>query len=313
MRRLLGVAVVLLATVAAGHADEAVYIVRGAQLPVGRVSAGHVQEVAPLGDGAVRVRVATSMSPLRVDAAYAPTAIAGAAVPPGFVLPADLARGLADESRAWSAATRVLRWVAARVVEDSRDVGDQDAASILARGRGRCSGLANLTAALLLAAGFEARTVSGVLVGDQAVVPHRWVECSLPGVGWVATDPTLGFWVVTPRHVAFGESVITLPEVVVEQPAADLQGWLPRLDGRPLRPNQGADLVCRTPSPRADVVVVLSGGGGETFRARLDPEARFEGLLPGRWDLTVVADGRVVEQTVLDLVGGVMHSFAVGF
>ena len=188
-------------------------------------------------------------------------------VPAGFELPRRLLIELRPDLDAWQAATLVLEWAANNVSVDINDAGAQDAVSVLNRGRGRCSGLANANVALLLAAGFEARTVSGLLVGDERPIPHRWIECRLPGAGWVASDPTLGLWTVTPRHVVFADTVDDLPEVRVVTASKDGLERLPRHGGRLLRPNQGADLVCR---PFGGLVPSRLRGG-VTWRRRRGP------------------------------------------
>jgi hypothetical protein len=234
-------------------------------------------------------------------------------VPAGFEIPKSLARRLGPELTAWEAATVVLEWVAESVDNDPDDGGPQDALSVLSRGRGRCSGMSNAAAALLRAAGFEARTVSGVLVGDEETIPHRWLEVRLPAAGWVPSDPTLGLWAITPRHLVFADTVADPPVVRVRQSEDDGLQRLPRRNGRLLRPNQGAELVCRLDSDISDqsLTAVLRGSGDEVRRARLDPEARFSGLLPGRWVLEVEAGGEVFERRALLLKSGVFHSYTV--
>ena len=163
------------------------------------------------------------------------------------------------------------------------------------------------------AAGFEARTVSGQLVSDAEAIPHRWIECRLPAAGWVPSDPTLGLWTVTPRHLVFANTVTTSPRVQALESGADGLKRLPRRSGRLLRPNRGADLVCRSQSQLTaqSPLAVLRGSGGDVRRARLDPEARFSGLLPGRWVLEVEAGGEIIERRTLVLRSGGFHSFTV--
>ena len=201
----------------------------------------------------------------------------------------------------------------ANVTLDVHDPAPQDATSVLERRRGRCSGLANVTAALLLVSGFEARTVSGLLMDGDRGTAHRWVECRLPGAGWVPTDPTLGLWTITPRHVAFADAVSSPPSVAVLDAQPTDLGELPRLEGRPYRPNLGSELRCRVVGGHggARAVAVLSGPFGEVRRSVLAPEGRFSGLLPGRWRLVVERDGSVIERRELSLEAGTVHSFAV--
>jgi len=294
--------------------EEASYLVAGGDVPVAAASNGYAQVVRTTADGSTEVRVATTLSPIGAGGTYADI-VAGERpdVPAGFALPRRLLTELRPELGAWQAATLVLEWAADHVSVDVDDGGAQDAVSVLERGRGRCSGLANATVALLQAAGFEARTVSGLLVGDDRPVPHRWIECRLPGAGWVASDPTLGLWTVTPRHLIFADTVLDLPDVRVLAASNDGLRRLPKHGGHLLRPNRGADLVCRLASewPHPDPVAVLRGGGGEVRRSRFDPEAHFSDLLPGRWVLEIISGEEVVERRQIDLRAGDFRSYVV--
>jgi hypothetical protein len=294
--------------------EEANYVVVGGDLPVAAASNGYAQNVRLVADGCAEVRVATTLAPIGADGTYADV-LAGERpdVPAGFELPRRLLIKLRPDLDAWQAATLILEWAANNVSVDINDAGAQDAISVLDRGRGRCSGLANANVALLLAAGFEARTVSGLLVGDERPIPHRWIECRLPAAGWVASDPTLGLWTVTPRHLVFADTVADLPEVRVVTASKDGLDRLPRHGGRLLRPNQGADLVCRLSAawPHPDSVAVLRGGGGEVRRARFDPEAHFSDLLPGRWVLEIVSGKAVVARRHFKLNAGDFRSHVV--
>jgi hypothetical protein len=312
MRAAIGAVCLLWATAGAGH--EASYLVRAEVPPVSVSANGYVQAVMPGEGGAIEVHVAATFGPIGASGAYGSLPLpAGERPPQGFELPRPLRRSLSPGLDAWEAATRVLEWSAARLSIDERDLMPQDAASVLERGRGRCSGVANATAALLLAAGFEAVTVSGLLVTDKGAIPHRWVACRLPGAGWVHTDPTLGLWTVTTRHVAFADTVAGRYELEVLGRAGDPIAALPRRSGRPLRPNLGSELVCRVvrAGGGATAVAVLSGGDGETHRAVLAPEGRFSALLPGRWRLVVLDGDRVVEERQLVLRPGELNSITV--
>jgi hypothetical protein len=305
------VAFVLVAA-SAVSADEAVYLMRGPSLPDSRSANGYVLEVRKL-EGGVEVQVETSLMPIGAKGSYAEVASGDRPeIPKDFELPASLRSSLRPEMDAWEAATEVLKWVSyhLKLIDDDRR--PQDAFSVLARRGGRCSGLANATAALLLAAGFEARTVSGLLITGRDAIPHRWVECFLPGAGWVPTDPTLGLWTVTPRHVAFAHAVENVPEIVVlQRPSGELHR-LPRQGADLIRPNRGAELVCRLDE--------LGGGrtveawlqrGSDRRHAVLGSEVHFKSLLPGRWLLVVEVEGRVVERRELDLRSGIVHSYLI--
>lgn len=302
-----------LAAALTAHGEEARFLVTGVA-PVAAAANGYVQEVREVDGGVYEVRVVTSLAPIGSEGSYgAIPAAAISDVPEGFELPKPLSKKLTPDLGAWEAATVVLEWVAHHLDVDVEDDGPQDALSVIARGRGRCSGLANAAVAMLRAAGFDARTVSGLLVSNGEVIPHRWIECRLPAAGWVPSDPTLGLWTVTPRHLVFADTVVELPRVQVLDPGNDGLARLPRRAGRLLRPNLGADLVCRVDADLSamEPLAVLRGGGGEIRRARLDPEARFSGLLPGRWVLEVEAGGEVIERRAFVLRAGAYHSFTV--
>jgi transglutaminase-like putative cysteine protease len=88
--------------------------------------------------------------------------------------------------------------------------------AVFARGEGVCQDFAHLAIAMCRSAGIPARYVSGYLFtsddasgaapSDDEVVEvqtHAWFEAAVPGVGWVALDPTNGRDVQL-RHVAIG-------------------------------------------------------------------------------------------------------------
>ena len=93
---------------------------------------------------------------------------------------------------------------------DDREVADQDAAAVLARGTANCQGYSNLYVACLRAAGIAARRENGYLYLPQLhtteeyidsvngrirgnTLRHSWVEFYLPGIGWVMADPTFTY------------------------------------------------------------------------------------------------------------------------
>jgi len=299
------------AACAPGFATEAQYLLDGGQAPARVLANGYVQSVTSVAADRWRVRVSVSYEPVGADGAWS---MAGAAprssVPAGFRMPASLREALLGELEVWRSATTILSWVADHVVVVDDDPLPQDAASVLRRGRGRCSGLPNAATALLQTAGFDARTVSGLLVDDGTATPHRWLEVWLPRAGWVPTDPTLGLWVVTPQHVAFPDAVLDPPTVVVERAVQPEVARLPRWDGRPTRPNEGADLICRM-ADGGQAVATLTDRYGDVRRVVLAPEGRFDRLLPGVWDLEVERVGRVVAEAALTLREGQLHHFTV--
>ena len=85
---------------------------------------------------------------------------------------------------------------------------------VLKAGIGVCQDFAHLSLALLRRAGVPCRYVSGYLNKDGAaeLETHAWVEAFVPGVGWIAFDPTHGV-PVTEHYVtvAVGRSYADVP------------------------------------------------------------------------------------------------------
>ncbi|MFZ5804994.1 MAG: transglutaminase-like domain-containing protein [Acidobacteriota bacterium] len=114
-------------------------------------------------------------------------------------LPKELA-GL-QKASPWEKLVGTVLWVSrhVRLVEDDR--GLQDAASVLARRVGRCSGRANLAVALLRQMGVPARVVHGLLLRPDGAVWHRWGEACLPNAGWRPFDPGVAVGAVGVRYL----------------------------------------------------------------------------------------------------------------
>lgn len=304
-RALVALLAVVLGGLPAG-AGEATYAMRGSMLPTAVEINGYRVTAAGSEDGWQRVTVTVANDPVGSAAPWRHGPPAAAfEVPEGFELPDALSASLRGRQGAWQVATEVLEWVRTRVRHDEQDGLPQDAGSVLGRRRGRCSGIANLGAALLIAAGLEARTVSGLLISaDGSAIPHRWLECRFPDAGWVATDPTLGRWMITPRHVAFPEAVAEMPEIRVLEP--DLSRPAPRV-------NRGAELRCRlVGAPPSDGgVALLHGPDGQLRETALRPGGRFTGLEPGRWVLEVRIAGVLLARRALELDDELPLSLAI--
>jgi transglutaminase-like putative cysteine protease len=112
-------------------------------------------------------------------------------------------------------------------------------ADLLARGEGVCQDYAHLSVAMCRSVGIPARYVSGYLFtsddstgGDTdddvvSVLTHAWFEAAIPGVGWLALDPT-NKQEVGLRHVKIGhgrdyDDVPPLRGVYTGPPDAKLQ------------------------------------------------------------------------------------------
>jgi len=281
-----------------------------AQKPVEHHVNGFSQTVFRQENGLYRVHVSFSAMPV-ASRSQAPPLAPLSKVPASFSMPESLRRSLGSTNGAWERATDILRWVTRNLKLNSTDMNPQDAASVLRRGKGRCSGLANATAAIFMSAGYDARTVSGLLVGDHELIPHRWLEVKMPGAGWVPSDPTMGFWVVTPRHVVFDHIVEEIPSVTVLKAPGRISSFA-RLDGLPLRPDRGSNLSCRIIGKRqGELVAVIRNRQGEERRTLLDPEGVFSGLLPGRWLLELMQDRRVIRRMAIQVKAGQDNSVAL--
>lgn len=295
-----------------GWGGEAVYRVYG-ERPADVTANGFVQTVVKAQEGGWNVSVTTSLSPIGARERRTPRRIPDSflGVPRGFDLPSEVELRVARETEQWKRATGILEWVAGALRLDTESAVAQDALSVLDRGSGRCSGIANAAVGLLRAAGIPARTVSGVLAGRERTVAHRWLECRLPGAGWVPSDPTLGLWIVSPRHIAYMTPLGRVPRVHAVTVREESVRDLPRRRGWPYRPNRGAQLRCRLEDVNATALAVVVGPGQDRRYAVLDPEASFDSLLPGRWSVRVVAANRVVRSFGVLLHEGDNHSVTV--
>jgi transglutaminase-like putative cysteine protease len=85
---------------------------------------------------------------------------------------------------------------------------------VLKGGEGVCQDFAHLSLALLRRAGVPCRYVSGYVFreGPQELETHAWAEAFVPGIGWVAFDPTHGV-LVSDQYVtvAVGRSYADVP------------------------------------------------------------------------------------------------------
>jgi transglutaminase-like putative cysteine protease len=109
------------------------------------------------------------------------------------------------------------------VLERTRDIityrrgmtsSSSTVSDVLLAGNGVCQDFAHLGLALLRRVGVPCRYVSGYLHRAEAqdLETHAWVEAFVPGVGWVAFDPTHGT-LADENHitVAVGRSYMDVP------------------------------------------------------------------------------------------------------
>lgn len=312
MRKLLFTLIpVLVFLIRPAGATEAEYLIRGVQVPEARAVNGFIQTVVPEGQGLWRVHVSCPAIPIGSNSP-APRLAPMERVPQNFKLPQSLLSRFFEDQSAWERGTEILRWVSTELQLKAEDRQPQDAISVLGRGSGRCSGVANATAALFMAAGYNARTVSGLLVGEDDTVRHRWLEVNLPNAGWVPTDPTLGFWVVTPRYISFERTVELIPEILSLRSPPMESSFSQSGEGILVRPDLGSKFQCRIIGACHDrLVAVLRDRAGEERRRSLRSEGVFSGLLPGRWVLEVLDGQRTIRKLAINVKEGEDRSIAL--
>jgi transglutaminase superfamily protein len=240
-----------------------------------------------------------------------------------------LARAVATGAATrYDAVTRVLQWVGRNVAYDLDREEPQDAAAVLARRSGYCTGIARLSVALLQALDIPAREVPGFLVapagagvGSRVLAGfHRWVEVHYDDVGWVFSDPLLALHYVPATYVRLGSESL-LPE------AEQLPGRLLSRDDRRVAVDLFAEASPQVTVRRNDVVrraaalrvtmvgaptgrAVLEGVGSRRVRALDRGESTFVGLEPGSYLLRVEVDGASpsLKRVILrDRVWGSVH------
>jgi hypothetical protein len=285
-------AMVVLAAAAAGDEGRMVMpAALAARVTVG-AAAGRVVEVEPDGSLAL-VTVSQTVQPLPGDPHYPltnvrvcddPTALDVAS---HLELPPELAELRAHEHGVFAVVTGVVSFVGRAVAQDDDDRGPQDAASVLARGRGRCSGRANLAVALLRVLGVPARVVHGVLATDRGPRWHRWGEAWLGPSHWVAFDPGASVGVVSVRYleVAGAEEGTSLSDLVVRDIEEPRFAGLPRRGGLRVLPVGGASLRCMTDSATTAITAVLVAADGTRWARQGRGEVVFTRMLPGAYTL----------------------------
>lgn len=216
-------------------------------------------------------------------------------IPPQFAVPLEVRRQVARCDRALAVVEQVVAWVTRRITLDESDRGPQDAGAVLARGRGRCSGRANVAVGLLRALGLPARTVHGVLVWDQEARWHRWGEVWLGPLGWVSFDPGAAVGLVSVRYLPMRGAATNLSLAGVRLVHVNERGYaaLPRRDGLRVLPAGGATMLCRAPAGTGWITAALLGPDGVRRLKGGSGGVEFRGLLPGRYRLAWEAQGRL--------------------
>lgn len=89
-------------------------------------------------------------------------------------------------------AKKIYSFVNQNIKYGGYNMADRGAASALKTMKGDCSEFADLFVALCRANYIPARTVHGLVTGDNDIPFHAWTEVYLQEYGWVRFDPTTG-------------------------------------------------------------------------------------------------------------------------
>jgi hypothetical protein len=223
-----------------------------------------------------------------------------------------------DASTHYEASSRLLGWIA-RNIRYELDRGEpQDAAAVLERRSGYCTGIARLAVALLRSVAIDAREVAGYVVGEGGGF-HRWIETRLPDRGWVFSDPLRSHHYVPANYVRLGSEELW-PEKGTEGLLIERQNRVETVDLFPpaapgIRARRNTDrqlaasLRVRTTDSSVGIAE-LTGASERRVHSLVDGRTTFLGLDPGRYQLRLLLPGgRVVEQAI-ELAGHVRETFS---
>lgn len=293
------------------------------ELPAGGLVEGYSNAGYRLQVNGGIATVDVDLSPLRSRQSFTMPAgdVGGAAIP-------TLARAVvAGAATRYDAVTRVLQWVGRNVTYDLDRSEPQDAAAVLQRRSGYCTGIARLSVALLQALDVPAREVPGFLVAPagtgSARTPagfHRWIEVHYDDVGWVFSDPLLALHYVPATYVRLASESL-LPEAETQpgrllarddrRVAVDLFAEAsPQLSVRRNGVVRRAAALQVTVSGASAGRAVLEGAGLRRVRALERGESTFVGLEPGSYLLRVEVPGASpsLKRVILhDRVWGAVH------
>jgi hypothetical protein len=223
---------------------------------------------------------------------------------------ARLARAVAaGVDRRYDAVSRVLGWVSRNLRYELDRSLPQDAASVLERRSGYCTGVARLSVALLDALDIPAREVPGWVVGEKGGTGiagyHRWLEVYYPDRGWVMSDPLATHHFVPANYLRLAaETVVGEGGGLLlerEDRVTPVDVFTPAGDGIRARRNDERQTLAAlqlSVGDGAEGVAVLRGGGQEWTQTLVGGKAVFLGLEPGAYRLRVAAGGVEVERDV---------------
>lgn len=219
----------------------------------------------------------------------------------------------------YQASSRLLGWVAG-AIDYNLDRGQpQDAAAVLERRSGYCTGVARLTVALHAAVGILSREVAGWVADPLRGGYHRWVEVYLPDRGWVFSDPLSSHHYVPATYLRLAAEEL-LPELGTDGLLLERREALVAADPYLYA---AAPITARRNSDRQVAAVLrldLDGGGGgravltgrgeRRTRPLVAGRTAFVGLEPGRYELRLSVPGGVIERSV-DLPGRVRKTLSL--
>ncbi|MEM9553270.1 MAG: transglutaminase-like domain-containing protein [Acidobacteriota bacterium] len=201
------------------------------------------------------------------------------------------------------ASARLLGWIARNIAYDLDREAPQDAASVLARRSGYCTGLARLAVALSTAAGLEAREVAGYVVGEATGGPHgfhRWIETRFADLGWVDSDPLHSHHYVPATYVRLASEELDLAEgldgLLLERrdgiETVDAYPYAgPGIRARRLSERRIAAALQVRVEDRASGLALLEGHSTRWTHSLIDGKTTFVGLEPGEYHLRLVLAG----------------------
>ncbi len=224
-----------------------------------------------------------------------------------------LALALTHGSRSrYAAVSRILGWIAGNIDYQLDRAVPQDAAAVLQRRSGYCTGVARLTVALLTAVEIPAREVAGfVVAAETGRIPigyHRWIEVDMGDRGWVFSDPLTYHHYVPATYVRLASE-----QLLGDRPGAGLLlAHEDRLRVVDLYPTAVPGVRARRNSSRQLAgalrveieglgrgLAVLEGDSARRSHQLIDGATTFLGLEPGSYLLRLLLPGRpVVERSV---------------
>lgn len=263
-------------------------------------NAGYRLEVAAGGEALVT----TVALPQSQRTPFEPPALPGAsALDPVTRLARSLTAGASSQDEASS---RILAWLSRNLRYALDRSAPQDAASVLARREGYCTGVARLAVALLQGVGIQAREVPG-WVAESGGGYHRWIEVYDPARGWTFSDPLRHHGYVPATYVRLAAE--TVSNAVAEGGAViSREQRLAGIDRLPASAD-GVRQVSGAERSGASLRVVVAGPGrgearleGAGWRRSLElvgGEALFASLAAGSYRLVIaLAEGGVLSRRV---------------